>query len=449
VSTGVRAAALAALVAVCVPAAARANDARIVATDHPKKHVVELTISTPAFAAPTKVDVDLPTGYAAHPSRRWPVTYFTAGTMNHYNTFNTFVDGVKLTRGYPSLIVSPDSNSGYWSDWYNDGALGPPEYETFVIDQLIPLIDARFRTIPNRSHRLIFGISMGGYGSMMFAARHPDLFAAAASLSGAVDSNLPANGAVLSASSTFDGAPPDAIYGPRLTQEVRWRGHNPTDLAANLRGLDLEVRTANGIPNPAIGEDPASADTVSCVVEQGVHMASIDLHDKLDALHVPHTWKDYGPGCHTAPNFTREIADTLTGFKRVLAHPPKSPKRFNYRSIEPRFEVWGWHVKADPGRALEFVRMKHAGRHGVTLVGSGRTKVTTPPYFRHAKSVKVVTAGKRRVLVPDRRGRLHVTVRLGPPHPDQQYTDASRAAGEGTAGYFTKRTVTFTLPAHR
>ena len=95
---------------------------------------------------------------------------------------------------------------------------------------------------------------------MMLAARHPDLFAAAASMSGAVDSNLPANGAVLSASSTFDGAPADAIYGPRASQEVRWRGHNPTDLAANLRDVDLQVRTADGTPNPGIGEDPLSAD---------------------------------------------------------------------------------------------------------------------------------------------------------------------------------------------
>ena len=41
-----------------------------------------LKIATPAFVAPTKVDVNLPAGYDASPSRRWPVTYFTAGTMN-------------------------------------------------------------------------------------------------------------------------------------------------------------------------------------------------------------------------------------------------------------------------------------------------------------------------------------------------------------------------------
>ncbi len=424
--------------------AAHANEARITDAEHLTNRLVKLTISTPAFAEPTNVDVGLPVGYAKHPHRRWPVTYFTAGTMNNYDAFYTVVDGEKLTSHYPAIIVSPDANSGYWSDWYNDGAGGPPEYETFVIDQLLPLIDKRFRTLPNRAHRLIFGISMGGYGSMMLAARHPDKFSAAATLSGAVDSNIAANGAVLSLSSTFDGAPPDAIYGPRATQEVRWRGHNPTDLAENLRPLDLQVRTANGIPNPAIGENPASPDSASCVVEGGVHGASIDLHRKFGALGIEHQWRDYGPGCHTVPNFTREIKDTLATFKPLLRDPPKRPATFDYRSIEPHFQVFGWKVSADPKRALEFLRMKDAGRTGVSLSGSGTTAVRTPPWFRGLKAVDVVSHdGRAKVIRPDRRGRLHFDVDLGAPHPDQQYTAASRAAGEGAGGYFATRSVSF------
>jgi S-formylglutathione hydrolase FrmB len=382
--------------------------------------VIELTVATPAFVAPTKVDVNLPVGYDADPSRRWPVTYFTAGTMNRYNAFNQVLDGEKLASAYPSIIVSPDANSGYWSDWYNGGAFGPPKYETFVIDQLIPLIDARFRTIADRSHRAIFGISMGGYGSLMFAARHPDLFVAAASLSGAVDSNLTANGAVLSASSTFDGAAPDAIYGPRAEQEVRWRGHNPTDLAANLRGLDLQVRTANGILNPGIGEGTATAgDVPSCVVEGGVHMASVDFHQQLDGLGIPHVWKDYGPGCHTAPNFKREVLDTLAVFERVLANPPTPPATFDYQSIQPHFDLWGWTVDADPARALEFLKLDDAGRGGATFTGSGTTTATTPAIFRDVLYVDVVGAGKTRRVIPDEAGRITFSVDLGAAHPNQ------------------------------
>jgi S-formylglutathione hydrolase FrmB len=424
-------------------AAPAANDAQIIESKRVADRVIELTISTPAFTEPTKVHVDLPVGYAADRSRRWPVTYVTAGTMNNYNTFNNFLDGENLMGDYPSIIVSPDGNSGYWSDWYNSGAFGPPMYETYVIEQLIPLIDDHFRTLADRSHRAIFGISMGGYGALMLAAHNPDLFVAAASLSGAVDSNLPANGAVLSASSTFDGADPDAIYGPRASQEVRWRGHNPWDLAENLRDVDVQVLTANGVPNPAIGEGEGSGDLPSCVVEGGVYMASVSLHDRLNELGLPHLWKDYGPGCHTVPNFTREVLDTLSVFEQVLAAPPARPRRFDYLSIEPHFSVWGWAVRADRARALEFLEIRDAGRRGATFLGSGTTTVKTPPLFRAGQAVAVISAGERRTLKASPRGRLRFKVDLGPAHPNQQYTNASRAAGDGGPGYFTSQTVRF------
>jgi S-formylglutathione hydrolase FrmB len=400
---------------------ARANEARITAEKPLGPRAVELTISTPAFTVSTHVDVDLPVGYNAEPGRRWPVTYFLAGTMNTYATFNGFVDGLKLTASFPSIVVSPNGDSGYWSDWYNGGAFGPPMYETYVIDQLIPLVDSRFRTIPRRSQRAVLGISMGGYGAMMVAARHPDLFVAAASLSGAVDSNLPANGAVLSASPEFQGAQPDSIYGPRATQEIRWHGHNPTDLAANLRSLDLQVRSANGVPNPAIGENLLSADSVSCVVEAGVYMASIHLHNALGELHIPHLWKDYGPGCHTKPNFERGLFDTFQVFTKVFAHPPPAPATFDYMSIEPSLDIWNWHIHTDPRRALELLQLAGVTAGGLTLVGSGTTTVTTPPLFRGLRRVDLANASPA-AAVPDAEGRIRFTVELGAPDTQQQDT---------------------------
>ena len=381
-----------------------------------------LTIKTDAFAEPTDVDVFLPTGYDADPKRRWPVTYVTAGTMNNYDSFRKVLKGVDLTAKYPSLIVSPDGNSGYWSDWYNGGAFGPPKYETFVIDQLIPLIDARYRTAADRAHRLITGVSMGGYGAAMFAARHPDLFAAVSSISGADDSNLPYLAAALSASSTFDGGPVDAIYGPRATQEVRWRGHNPVDLAENLRDVDVQVRTANGIPAPEIGENPASADSVSCVVEQGVYQGSMSFHHRLDAIGKRHFYKDYGNGCHTIPNFRRESVDTLNAFTKLLADPPPDPTSFDYKTIEAHYDIWGWHVDADPARALEFMRAQGSSER-LKLTGSGRTTVS-----RAYPGLRLVDVDG----VPTRvvKGRLTATVDLGAPDTTQQYTPGAPAPAD-------------------
>lgn len=403
-----------------------------------------LTVQTDAFSEPTKVDVFLPTGYDAEPLRRWPVTYVTAGTMNNYNSFRNILDGVELTKDYPSLIVSPDGNSGYWSDWYNGGAFGPPAYETFVIDELLPLIDQRYRTKADRAHRLITGVSMGGYGAAMFAARHPDLFSAVSSISGATDSNLPYLAAAVSASSTFDGGEVDDIYGPRATEEVRWRGHNPWDLAENLADTDVQVRTANGVPAPEIGEDPLSADGVSCVVEQGVYQGSMSFHNRLTAIGKDHFYEDYGNGCHTVPNFKRQSIDTLDAFATLLADPVPDPKKFSFKAIEPQFSLYEWRFSADPERALEFLRVKNARRRGLTLIGSGQTRVRTPRLFKPRQVVKIKSAGKpAQKLSATRWGRLRFEADLGDPHPDQQFTPQSRLAGEGSDGYFTERRFRF------
>lgn len=403
--------------AIVVPAPASADAVEITDQTSVSDRLIELTIDTPAFTEPTKVHVFLPTGYDSDPSKRWPVTYGLAGMQNNYDSFSKVLNAEELTADYPSLVVSPDGNSGFWSDWYNDGAGGAPQYETYVIDQLIPLIDANFRTIPDRAHRAVFGVSMGGYGAMMMAARHPDLFAYAATISGAVDSNNELIGTTMTLAPTFDGGALNAIYGPRLTQEVRWHGHNPTDLASNLRGLDIQVRTANGILNPEIGEGDQPADALSCVVENGVYQGSTSFNETLDSLKVPHLWKDYGNGCHTPENFTREVVDTLNAFTDDFANPLADPKTFNYRSIEPDFDIWGWQIKADPDRALEFMTVEGGG-NALSLTGTGKTSVISPPLYKGLKKVDV----NGKVTVPSADGRLAFKVDLGKAHTVQQYT---------------------------
>ena len=60
-----------------------------------------------------------------------------------------------------------------------------PEWETFHIDPFIPWIDSNLRTIPHRRGRAIAGLSQGGFCSLSYAARHPDMFTSVAGFSGA------------------------------------------------------------------------------------------------------------------------------------------------------------------------------------------------------------------------------------------------------------------------
>src|SRR5687768_5162052 len=152
------------------------DEVRIVSERRLGERGLELTIATPAFTAPVRVQVFLPRGYSQHAGRRWPVVYYTGGTFADERSFNEQYEGERLTRDFPAIMVAPAGNAGYWSDWYNRGAGGPPQYETYVIDQLVPLVDRRFRTLGTRQSRAVMGGSMGGYGAPMLAARHPDVF---------------------------------------------------------------------------------------------------------------------------------------------------------------------------------------------------------------------------------------------------------------------------------
>jgi S-formylglutathione hydrolase FrmB len=97
--------------------------------------------------------------------------------------------------------------AGWYRDWYGhtDGFFAPA-WETFHVDQLIPWIDGRFNTIEDRSGRAVAGLSMGGFGALQYAGRHPDLFGAVGAFSGGTDLRSSAAREIIPASMWQAGA---------------------------------------------------------------------------------------------------------------------------------------------------------------------------------------------------------------------------------------------------
>ena len=399
---------LAAVVAASGASTAAANPLRLLSVKHLNPRLEELQFATPAVNGPTDVRILLPAGYSTHPKRHYPVLYLLHGAIDNYTSWTVKGDAEHITARYPLIVVMPDSGpSGGYVNWYNNGAGGPPEWETYHIGELIPWIDRHLRTRASRSERGIAGLSMGGYGAMSYAARHPDLFAAAASFSGAVDTNNLADIAVT----------PDSVYGPRATQEVRWRAHNPWDLAANLRGLSLTIRTGNGLPGgPYGGGDP---------VEVAVHQMSVSFHDRLVKLGIPSIWDDYGPGGHDWPYWQRDLRETLPTLMGVFAHPKPAPSRFKFTAVEPHYSVYGWAVNVRRP-ALEFSTLHVSGPRAFAATGSGSATVTTPPLTSRRRRVRVFiddARGRRTMWVTTTRtGRALVRLDLGPPNRYQEFT---------------------------
>jgi S-formylglutathione hydrolase FrmB len=394
---------------------------RLIGTQRIDGRMSDLTFSTPLLRGDTHVRVMLPASY--DPQRRYPVLYLLHGGNDNYMSWTTPGKGEaeQQTAGLPLIVVMPDDGlAGWYTDWYNNGAFGPPRWESYDIGQLIPWIDAHYPVIASRAGRAIAGLSMGGFGAMSYAAQQPDMFIAAASFSGAVDTNTPPYApTAIDSLSLLDGGPPGSLFGPYLTQQVRWRGHNPWDLAANLRGLSLVIRTGNGQPGgPYGGGGPTD------VFEPLVHAESVSLHRRLTALGIPHVWDDYGPGGHDWPYWNRDLAETLPIFMADFAHPPAPPGAVTYTSIQPLYQVFGWSVSVRRG-VLEFSTLGGAGAAGFTLTGSGAATVVTPPYYRPGQVYRVAEraggACVQRLAAADSGGRLHLPVSLGPSDTVQQY----------------------------
>lgn len=128
-------------------------------------------------------DVLLPAGYFKS-NKRYPVLYLLHGLFGRHDDWITRTNLAEYAAQYELIIVTPEGHD----NWYVDSATVPQnKYESYFVRELLPDVDARYRTIKDRRARGIAGLSMGGYGALKFGIKHPDVFAFAGSMSGALD----------------------------------------------------------------------------------------------------------------------------------------------------------------------------------------------------------------------------------------------------------------------
>lgn len=190
-------------------------------------------------------NVLLPVDYneEASKTKRYPVVYLLHGLTGHYTNW---LEKTKLTdhaAPYGLIVVTPEGNDS----WYSDSVTVPTEkYETYIINELLPDVQRRFRTIDSREGRAIAGLSMGGYGALKFGMKYPQTFVFAGSMSGALDA-------------------------------ASWK-------EADLRGLQFIWRTLQPVFGPDEHPGRAANDLQKIVREMSV--------DKIEAL--PYVYLDCG-----------------------------------------------------------------------------------------------------------------------------------------------------------
>ena len=144
--------------------------------------------------ATRRVPIYLPPSYDSSPARRFPVIYVLTGftgrgrMLLNDNPWNAALDDrmealIERGRASEAILVMPDCFTRYGGSQYlNSSATG--RYEDHVVSELVPYVDRAYRTLAGPAHRGVAGKSSGGYGAIVLAMRHPDVFGAVACHSG-------------------------------------------------------------------------------------------------------------------------------------------------------------------------------------------------------------------------------------------------------------------------
>jgi enterochelin esterase-like enzyme len=151
------------------------------------KILEDLSVQSKIVSYDVNYCVYLPPGYDES-TRKYPVVYLLHGYSDkewgwvQFGEIQQAADHLIASREIPPMIiVMPDGKVTFYSNDYK----GEDPWEDMFIQEFIPHIDASYRTRPTKEFRGLSGLSMGGFGSLMFAMRYPDMFASCAAFSAA------------------------------------------------------------------------------------------------------------------------------------------------------------------------------------------------------------------------------------------------------------------------
>jgi S-formylglutathione hydrolase FrmB len=242
--------------------------------------------------------VILPATYATN-EKPYPVLYLLHGGFGHFGDWTSRLKDTtllqRLADQYQFIVAMPEGEVfSYYIDSPVDEA---SQFETYLTQEVIEKIDDTYRTIENRNGRVITGLSMGGYGAFYLAARHPDLYCAAGSMSGALNPDL-------------EGwrLPESSIKGlrgafARILGSIE--EHPDRYAAASVLKMDGQLKAAE------------LALTFDCGLDDQFIDVNLELHQRLIANKTPHDYTER-PGGHGWPYWENSLPYHVLFFHDVL-----------------------------------------------------------------------------------------------------------------------------------
>jgi S-formylglutathione hydrolase FrmB len=290
--------------------------------------------------------VYLPPSYGTDTTRRYPVAYYLHGLYGaetdwvEHGHLDAAMDSL-IALGTPEMIVvMPDGDDGWYTTWntigdysgcVSDTARTEPaatycvrwlHYDDYIAHDLVLHVDSMYRTIGDRAHRAIAGLSMGGYGAVALALQYPDEWSAAASHSGVLSP-------MYVGPHPFKGAP---VYATSFEQiEAQW-----ADNPGGVRWKTRRLAFGNDLPawrwrDPAhrvrvLLDQPTSPDTrlPALYMDVGSNDPIADDTRAFDAeltiLGVAHQYKEY-PGTHDWDYWSAHVGQSLSWIADHIARP--------------------------------------------------------------------------------------------------------------------------------
>lgn len=245
--------------------------------------------SMPSEAVPGDRDfsIFLPPSYGTS-EERYPVVYFlhglfndhTSWTVDHHGDIPARLDELMASGRIPEMVlVHPNGDRSFYTN-HHDGSL---RYEDFIVEELPAYVESRYRVKASPGARALAGTSMGGYGALKIAMRHPERYAAVAAHSPIV----------------FPVANPlDAPASARQSRQFQYLSQvfavvygNPFDQAYFDENNPIVLAGSAKLDGLAIYFDYGTADRYDQRIGLGMGLRKLD--ERLTDAGIPHTFRSH------------------------------------------------------------------------------------------------------------------------------------------------------------
>lgn len=219
-----------------------------------------------------------------HPSYR--TLYLLHGHSDDHTAWQRWTSIERYVEGMNMAVVMPNVHLSFYADMVHGG-----RYWTFISEEVPALVRRIFPLSPARADNFVAGLSMGGYGAFKLALAYPERFAAAASLSGAVEIR-------------------DVVAEEGEDRDEVWLAGMRNIFGADLKSVadsDNDLRT---LARKAAQAEEKPRLFQCCGTEDFLYQNNVSFRDFLGTLPLDLTYEE-GPGEHTWDYWDRMIQRTL------------------------------------------------------------------------------------------------------------------------------------------